>query len=516
MQTKHKGAPRPISPDAVEVELDKVKQKWVQLRPEQRTNRKDPESDAINEEWKALSQLQGALEGAKERYENAKLWMIRHHAFYGSFLCQIEQFWSTDVALAATNGIKLALNPLYVTKLTNEEMRFLLMHEIQHIAHIHGFRRKGRDKERWNRACDYAVNALIEGEHRMKLHPSSLYDDRFENMAPEEIFTILEREEPRQMQQNSGSQGEGAEGDQEAEGAGSQCKDCGGGGGDQSSGDQEAPCPSCGKKKPEGEDKLGAQGIGNDTGQTERLIRVDWAHGDVLDEPDKLDNVEKAELAARIKRLAYESAFYAKAMGQDTTTVKKIIQSMEPKTSWQLSLSSFVEAAIEKDDYTWARPRRRYVPQGIYVPDMGGTRPPKELAIAVDVSGSVNEKMLELFLEEMSAMVYANPELSYRVYAVDTQIKSKTKIGIEDMPIEWTVQAGGGTNFRPAFEDIQDNDYPVSGLVYFTDMYCHSYPREPEFPVMWLNFGHQDLQGNEGSHYYPPFGEVVDMRMGGG
>jgi predicted metal-dependent peptidase len=231
-----------------------------------------------------------------------------------------------------------------------------------------------------------------------------------------------------------------------------------------------------------------------------------------------MDNATRNDLEAKAKRLAYEAAFYAKAMGQDNETTARIIQSMAPKTNWQLSLTNFIEDAIEKDDYTWSRPRRRYIPFDLYLPDLGGSRPPKHIAIGVDVSGSVNERMLEKFLDELTGLIYQNPELTYHIYAVDTKIKSKMKVSVEDMPIKWEVRAGGGTDFRPAFKDIEKEGIAVSGLIYFTDMYCYDYPKEPDYPVMWLNFGPMDFSQESSGLYSdtatwkPPFGEVIDMR----
>ena len=46
-----------------------------------------------------------------------------------------------------------------------------------------------------------------------------------------------------------------------------------------------------------------------------------------------------------------------------------------------------VEATLNKDDYTWSRPNRRFIGEGTYFPSPYGTSC-GEIVIAIDTSGS--------------------------------------------------------------------------------------------------------------------------------
>ena len=468
------------------------------------------------QDYKQLHEAQNQLDAAIKRYDKIKIWLIQHHAFYGSFLCQMDVGFTVDTYLACTNGEEILFNPVTFNELADEEIKFMLIHEVQHIAHLHSFRMRERESQLWNIACDYAINDLIKREKDMTMHPSGCWSEKYIDMSPEQIYTLLEQEISQMEPQPEEGEGDGAQGT---------CQTCGGEGPQDKGDGSEKPssCPECGKTGDE--DQAGsAQQPGKEEGRITRYLglAVDWLHGDLRPAPTDITAMERNELEAKVKRMTTEAAFHARAMGQDEIISKQVIDSMAAKTSWQISMQSFVEAAIEKDDYTWARPRRRYIPFDMYLPDLGGSRPPKAIAVVVDVSGSVAESTLKKFLDELSALVYANQSITYHFYAVDTRIQSKMKFGIEDMPIQWEVRAGGGTNFRPAFNDIKENDIQISGLIYFTDMYCYDYPsEEPVFPVMWLNWGSIDFNEDgtveEGYHgygrsYSPPFGTVINMR----
>ena len=170
---------------------------------------------------------------------------------------------------------------------------------------------------------------------------------------------------------------------------------------------------------------------------------------------------------------------------------------------------------MEKDDYTWARCNRRYIDQGVYLPTLGGTKPPKLMAIAIDTSGSINQEQFKMFQDELSGLLASNPNLTFLTYFVNTQIQERKRLRAEDIPIKLQVRGGGGTNFRPAFDDIDETGEPVSGLIYFTDLECWDYGAEPEYPVVWLNFGQRRELGSSDpytSDMMPPWGDVVNMR----
>jgi predicted metal-dependent peptidase len=503
-------APKIIDLQALAKDLQHSNATWGSLTDEQ------------HKEYDAKARVYNSIAYAERKYQRAKTYLIQHHAFYGSFLCNLEVGWTLDTALACTNGEILLMNPLTVDKELNKfELRYLLIHEVGHIAHMHPFRLKERDPQLWNIACDYTLNDLINKETDMSMHESGIWEAKYSNMAPEQIYPFLLDEIEKEEKNKDNAPGGGQ----------SQCSNCGNPTPNDEQG-QAQQCPNCGQKqqdqnveKTKGEDEeSGGAKAGDEEGTKERFIslRKDWLHGDIIAPPDNITTAEKKDLEAKIRRLCTEAAFHARSMGQDVQMANRVIDSITPKESWQLSLQSFVEIASDKDDYTWSRPRRRYVPFDIYVPDMGGNKPPRSLAVVIDVSGSINDEMLTEFLEELSSLICANPNVTYLLYQVDTRIVDYREIGVEDIPLDFSIRAGGGTSFVPAFKDIEDRGREVSGLIYFTDMESGKYPKEePPYPVMWLNWG-SFVYGPDGKvkdrndfwygAYDCPFGQVINMR----
>jgi predicted metal-dependent peptidase len=61
----------------------------------------------------------------------------------------------------AVDGTHMFFNPRFTESLSDMECIGVLLHETAHIAFLHCYRRKHREPERWNIACDKAVNAVL-------------------------------------------------------------------------------------------------------------------------------------------------------------------------------------------------------------------------------------------------------------------------------------------------------------------------------------------------------------------
>ncbi|MGA7800454.1 MAG: hypothetical protein WCC36_06555, partial [Gammaproteobacteria bacterium] len=61
----------------------------------------------------------------------------------------------------ATDARALYYNPDYVQSLSVEQTQFMLAHEALHCALSHFARREHRARQRWDVACDLAVNPLL-------------------------------------------------------------------------------------------------------------------------------------------------------------------------------------------------------------------------------------------------------------------------------------------------------------------------------------------------------------------
>jgi predicted metal-dependent peptidase len=121
-----------------------------------------------------------------------------------------------------------------------------------------------------------------------------------------------------------------------------------------------------------------------------------------------------------------------------------------------------------------------------------------EIVIAVDTSGSIGKRELEQFAGEISAISEeTQPEAIHVVYC-DAAVQSAQEFRASE-PVRLEPKGGGGTDFRPTFEWVTENDVAPVCLIYLTDLCCDSFPDPPEYPVLWVT----------DSRTTAPFGETV-------
>jgi len=114
---------------------------------------------------------------------------------------------------------------------------------------------------------------------------------------------------------------------------------------------------------------------------------------------------------------------------------------------------------------------------------------------------------LNQFASELTAILDEYPPEVMTVIYCDTKIAGVQEFHKEDLPLKLEAKGGGGTNFQPPFEWVEEQGIEPVCFIYLTDMECNRFPEEyPEYPVMWV-------ATQEPPSYYgtPPFGEVIEM-----
>jgi len=164
--------------------------------------------------------------------------------------------------------------------------------------------------------------------------------------------------------------------------------------------------------------------------------------------------------------------------------VKRQIQKfLNPEVPWHILLRDFVEHNA-RNDYNWAKPSRRYLYRDLVLPSLISESLPK-IIIAIDTSGSINNKALTKFATEASN-VLESYDTTIEVIYCDAKIQKKEVFTRTDMPLKMNPKGGGGTDFRPVFDHIEKYEEPPSCLIYFTDMYGQFPNQTPPYPTMWL------------------------------
>jgi predicted metal-dependent peptidase len=429
-----------------------------------------------------------ASHSVEHKLSRARTQLLLSQPFFGS-LCLRLKLESGPVPTMATNGRIILYNPAFVESLKPAELEAVLAHEVMHVALAHHCRRGARERETWNEAADFAINPILLG-NGFTLPAGALVDPAFADLSAEEIYSrLLPRKcnganAPEQSTQPENSSG--ASGPQQAPGSPSyaQPSNCGGG----------QPDPQASQTDAQGKGEGAPSSVSRPGGFGEVL---DAVHDDGSPASPAETSRQEHEWA-----IAAEQAVRAAKMcgHEPANVVRSLSKSRESKQDWRAILRDFV-ATTAPSDYRWTPPNRRYVGSGLYLPSVERSGVGR-VVIAVDTSGSIGTLELEQFAGEISAIVEeAKPEAVHVVYC-DAAVQASQEFGPSE-PIDLKPQGGGGTDFCPVFEWVEENGIAPVCLIYLTDLCCHSYPPVPQYPVLWVT----------DSRRTAPFGETVRISL---
>ena len=141
------------------------------------------------------------MSSAMEKITRAKVGLVLDQPFFGQLLCQrLRLVEEPSVETMATDGRTIVFNPEFVDKLSLDETKGVIAHEIMHVALCHHVRRGNRNHTKWNMACDYAINPLVLKS--FSLPDGCLVSPAFDMMSAEEVYS--------QLPDSSGNDGQGA------------------------------------------------------------------------------------------------------------------------------------------------------------------------------------------------------------------------------------------------------------------------------------------------------------------
>ena len=402
-----------------------------------------------------------------------------------------------------TDGKELAFNPLFAASLPQDKLVGAQAHAIMHLACGHHVRRKGRDEALWNRACDYVVNQILQ-DAGFSLPQGFTHDPDYAGCSVDAIYAALCKLQEREA--NNGAKSamdSGPGGVGEASGA---MRFEGG----EEAGDDQAQSGRTGEDK--GQEGKGAEKTrggrlrpaGGEEGQSVGQEQIQEFAGEVRDHPMLDGNGSSAaqKAAERESDIAVSQALQrALHMGDIPAGFSRLLKkNVRPSLDWRGLLRRFLEQHAS-GDYSWTSPNRRYVHQDIYLPSRREPHIP-HLALAVDSSGSVGQSALEAFCAELGSVLEAY-DSTLTVIFHDAVVQSAITLTRQDLPVSLTPLGGGGTDYRPVADYLDEQGLQPSCLIWFTDLECDRFPEEPSYPVLWVNGAATD--------HAPPFGDVLHL-----
>jgi predicted metal-dependent peptidase len=224
--------------------------------------------------------------------------------------------------------------------------------------------------------------------------------------------------------------------------------------------------------------------------------------GDALCEiqPAGADAIQAEALAAEWKIATIQAAKVG-SRGTVPGQVKQMLkEAVSPPIPWESELAMYMTER-SKHDYSWRRPNPFFVDVA-YIPSLDGVAM-GEVVIAIDTSGSVVH-ILNKFGAVMRDIVNSVRPRRVVVIYCDADVNH---VDFFDRGQELVLEAhgGGGTDFRPPFKYVQEQNIQPACFLYLTDMYG-AFPGEPPpYPVLWC--ATTEIQG--------PFGQTIKIDAGG-
>ena len=391
----------------------------------------------------------------REKLITARVGLLLRASFFGNLATRLKLVNADEwCSTAATDGRHFYYNSRFIDMLKPKEVEFLFGHEVLHCVYDHFGRRGDRDPMLFNVANDYAVNCDLK-KHRVGEFITSvpcLYDSKYEGMSSEEIYDDLY---------------ENAEKINISDLIDKLLDDHLDGEGDSDSDDDGDEKDGKGKKP-------------------------------------KMSAEERQQIRDEIKEAVLSAAAASDGAGNLPAGVKRLIQDMTaPKMNWRELLRMQLESTI-KSDFTWMRASRRGWHMDAVMPGMKNDEL-IDIAIGIDASGSIDERMLRDFLSETQGIMDQFQSYKIHIFTFDTRVYNPAQYNSDNLDTicDYEVKGGGGTDFDAIFDYLKEERIEPKRLVVFTDGYPFgSWGDENYADTVWIIHGNTTVVPPWGQHAY--------------
>lgn len=361
-------------------------------------------------------------------------------AFYSRIMMGLKYEWA-DIETTDVDGTLMRISPQFWAQLNVDTRQTVLLHEVEHIVRMHLVRVGNRDHAKYNRAGDYIINNGLDHagfKAPIWLNKMGLPCTWLMNHQYDNMDTeqVYDLLPDVPPPPPSG---------------------------------MPMPTPFDDLKKPE-----------DDAGGT----------------------MSDAVLEAKITELILDAAISATMAGEAGSIPGEVQVWIDSLLKPKLPLCYLLRKFFEKvpfGGYTWARPNRRYRPQGVYLPTRRGKSLIK-IAVAFDMSGSVTDEDTKRYMTEVhDVLVKLKPDV-LTLIQFDTCVKSVHSIKSASDLMNMHMTGRGGTDVRPVIQWAADNK--PNALLIFSDGEFRIPNDNPNVPIMWLIHGRNP-------NWSAPFGQVL-------
>jgi predicted metal-dependent peptidase len=356
-----------------------------------------------------------------------------------------------NIPTACTDGVNELYGRTWIEAHSDPEIRFGIIHESKHKMYKHSKLLQPlwkMDAMTANMAADFVINLEIMDENPdgfCVMPEGCLLDEQYRGMDPTEVFWLLYDAKDGEDEDEGDEEGEGGEG---------------------------RPCP---------------------------WDDHDWKEG-------KFTNKEMREIDREIDRAIRQGSITASKLGGAGVS-RDISGLLRPQVNWREVLRQFIQNQFKGSDYsTYARPNRRYIGAGIYMPS-GVSEHMGVLVNANDTSGSVGDPELRVIKTEVVELTQAiKPEELHVIYW-DHAIQRHEIYQPEELDgLEHKTkpEGGGGTNPEIVPPYMKEKNINAQCAVVVTDGVIFGDWGDWDCPVLWV------IIDNESA--VPPHGEILHVK----
>lgn len=400
-----------------------------------------------------------------DRIVVARVGLLLRHPFFGNMATRLTIKAADDwCPTAAVDGRNLYYNTQFFNAMDNKEIEFVIAHEILHCVFDHLERRtwQGRNLDAMlsNIAQDYVVNnVLVRDRIGTKPKIVECYQDfKYENWTSEEVYEdLFEKYDEEQLQALGELLDEHLDWS-ESEGEGD-------------------------KQVEDGKD-----GNGNAVSKKKPSYSKD----------------DLKKIRDEIKENMISAAQTAGAGNTPAGVMRMIKELTEPKMNWRELLRMQIQSTI-KHDFTFARPNRKGWHTGAILPGQN-FQDTIDIAIGIDMSGSIGNKQAEDFLGEVKGIMEEYQDYKIKIWCFDTAVYNEDDFSSDDGRdlMEYEIKGGGGTDFMANWIYMKENDIQPKKFIMFTDGYAWDSWGDPDYcDTIFVIHSHHD------KNVQAPFGQTA-------
>ena len=153
---------------------------------------------------------------------------------------------------------------------------------------------------------------------------------------------------------------------------------------------------------------------------------------------------------------------------------------------WKYLLHKY-KTEISNEQLSYIKFNRRYIAHGLYLPEAIDIAKMETIAMAVDVSGSVEKNQLQCYLNEIKTIKDILDPKRMIINTFNAAIVDSITITEEVKDIDkLSLRTNGGTNLSPVFTYYNKPENKPKILLVFSDLDCDPIIEEPDYDVIWI------------------------------